>query len=71
VLADTIAFVVFQIPLYATILAWAGADLSQIVRACASFMLVLGVMGRPYGVFLEFVRQLLGAPAEAKNSDVR
>ena len=59
-MADAISFVLFQIPLYATVLALSGASLRQIAVACMSMTLVFAIVGRPYGLFLEFCRRVLG-----------
>lgn len=60
-LADMAAFVAFQVPVYATILVLAGATLEQVATACGTAAIILSVAGRPYGLFLEFFRRLLGA----------
>lgn len=59
-LADIAAFVGFQVPVYATILALAGASLQQMVTACGTAAVILAVAGRPYGLLLEFCRWLFG-----------
>ncbi|MEL7216127.1 MAG: L-alanine exporter AlaE [Pseudomonadota bacterium] len=56
-LLDTVAFLTFQMPVYATILALAGADLGQIIIAVSGAIVVISVSGRPYGVLLEAVRR--------------
>jgi len=55
---DILAFVTFQVPVYAGILAFAGATSDQIMRACASAVIILTIAGRPYGVFLDWFRRL-------------
>ena len=57
-IADILAFVLFQVPLYATILATSGANVRQIVTACGTVTIFSAFMGRPYGVFLDFSRWL-------------
>jgi L-alanine exporter len=61
-IADIGAFVAFQIPVYAAILLMAGANLNQVVAACASAIIVLVVSGRPYGLFMEFSRPVSCCP---------
>lgn len=59
---DSIALVSFQVPIYAAIIAFSGASGSGLVRGAigATFMMLL--LGRPYGVFLNWVRGLFGLP---------
>ena len=61
-IADTIAFVGFQIPLYICILTIAGADLQQIIKSTISIFGVTLISGRPYGVYLSFIRRLWNSP---------
>ena len=56
--ADITAFVLFQVPLYATILGTSGANLRQIVTACGTVTVLSAFMGSPYGIFLDFSRWL-------------
>ena len=56
--ADILAFVLFQVPLYATILATSGANLHQIATACGTVTIFSVFMGRPYGFFLDLSRKL-------------
>ncbi len=60
-LADIGAFVTFQVPLYAAILASSGATMPQIFAACTSVTISSLFMGRPYGIFLEFMRRVTRA----------
>ncbi len=57
VFGDTLAFVVFQVPLYVVVLLSAGATWSQIAVSSLSMSLVFSLAGRPYGVFLDFCRR--------------
>ncbi|ATM88679.1 L-alanine exporter AlaE [Yersinia massiliensis] len=57
-LADLLAYVSFQSPVYALILWSVGADLEQIATAVASNALVSMAMGVAYGYFLEYCRRL-------------
>lgn len=58
---DTIAFLTFQIPLYAVILLISGASPGQIVTACGTVVVISAISGRPYGYFLDLVRRIFGA----------
>ncbi|PEH53715.1 L-alanine exporter AlaE [Yersinia kristensenii] len=57
-LADLLAYVSFQSPVYAMILWSVGADLEQITTAVTSNALVSMAMGVAYGYFLEYCRRL-------------
>lgn len=52
----------FQIPLYALILALNGATLLQILTAVSSILVIVGLSGRPYGIFLRGCRRLFKVP---------
>ena len=60
ILADTIANVSFQTPLYVIVLALNGASQQQILLAAGALLLISTVSGRPYGLFLMWVRRLVG-----------
>ncbi|AGB77061.1 MULTISPECIES: L-alanine exporter AlaE [Pseudocitrobacter] len=57
-LADTLAYVTFQSPVYVIILLTIGADWHQIAAAVSSNIVVSMVMGAVYGYFLDFCRRL-------------
>ncbi|CNE34134.1 L-alanine exporter AlaE [Yersinia mollaretii] len=57
-LADLLAYVSFQSPVYALILWSVGADFEQISTAVTSNALVSMAMGVAYGYFLEYCRRL-------------
>ncbi|EHD20124.1 MULTISPECIES: L-alanine exporter AlaE [Brenneria] len=57
-LADLLAYVSFQSPVYIAILWTIGADSSQMLTAVASNAVVSMVMGVIYGYFLEYCRRL-------------
>lgn len=59
-LIDILAFVSFQVPVYALNLAPAGATLGQIAASVASAVVILLISGRPYGLFLDWCRRLFG-----------
>lgn len=60
IFGDTLAFVVFQVPLYVLVLLFAGATWSQIAVSSVSISLAFSLAGRPYGIFLDFCRGLAG-----------
>ena len=57
-LADLLAYVSFQSPVYAAILWSVGADGQQIITAVASNAVVSMAMGVVYGYFLDYCRRL-------------
>ncbi|VEA62634.1 L-alanine exporter AlaE [Serratia plymuthica] len=57
-LADLLAYVSFQSPVYAAILWSVGADGQQIMTAVAGNAVVSMAMGVTYGYFLEYCRKL-------------
>lgn len=67
-LADVLAYVTFQSPVYVVILLSVGADWSQIFAAVSSNIVVSMLMGAVYGYFLDYCRRLfrLSAYANAK-----
>jgi hypothetical protein len=65
VVADTAAFLSFQLPIYWMILALAGASLRQIAVSSAGAIAAICISGRPYGVLLDLFRRLFGVPNRA------
>ncbi|EML2247596.1 L-alanine exporter AlaE [Klebsiella aerogenes] len=57
-IADVVAYVTFQSPVYVLILLSVGADWHQIAAAVSSNILVSMMMGAVYGYFLDFCRRL-------------
>lgn len=65
--ADAVALLAFQVPIYAAILWLGGASALGIVKGAAGFAGLMLVVGRPYGVWLDFVRARFGlAPGGIK-----
>lgn len=59
---DSIALVSFQVPIYVAIIAFNGASGNSLfLGAICAFVMML-VLGRPYGAFLNAVRRLFGLP---------
>lgn len=57
-MADVLAYVTFQSPVYVAILWSVGADWHQIVAAVSSNTAVSMMMGAAYGYFLDYCRRL-------------
>ena len=60
ILADTAALLIFQVPIYVAIIIAGGAEGQAIVLGTLGFAALMLVLGRPYGVWLDFVRRLFG-----------
>lgn len=58
--ADVVAYVTFQSPVYVAILLTVGADWHQIIAAVSSNAVLSMVMGALYGYFLDYCRRLFG-----------
>lgn len=58
VIGDTLAFVVFQVPLYVVVLLFAGATWRQIFVSSVFMTTIFSLAGRPYGLFLDLCRRL-------------
>ncbi|MFS2123320.1 L-alanine exporter AlaE [Pseudomonas sp. Pseusp97] len=63
VLWDSVALLSFQVPLYAAIIASSGASAGGLVRGTLGAAVMMLLLGRPYGVFLNWIRRLFGLPA--------
>lgn len=59
VLLDVLAFISFQIPLYATTVFFTGAGVEQVIVACTGQVGAMIIMGRPYGMYLQLCRNWL------------
>jgi hypothetical protein len=55
-LVDTLIFLSFQMPLYVGNLILGGADLIEIIKATVTVSLIAGTLGRPYGIYLDWIR---------------
>lgn len=58
--ADTAALLIFQVPIYVAIIVAGGAEGHAIVKGTLGFAVLMLVLGRPYGLWLDLVRRLLG-----------
>ncbi|WP_144641226.1 L-alanine exporter AlaE [Bordetella genomosp. 13] len=59
---DSVALVSFQVPIYAAIIAVSGASGRGLWLGVLSATVMMLVLGRPYGAFLNAVRRLFGLP---------
>ncbi len=64
---DTLIFFSFQLPLYIGNLLLGGADFQEIWKASVTVAAIAGTLGRPYGVFLDWLRVLHGLPHSLKS----
>ncbi len=62
-LADVLAYITFQSPVYVVILLAVGADWHQIAAAVSSNIVVSMLMGAAYGYFLDYCRRLFKVTA--------
>lgn len=63
ILWDSIALVTFQVPIYAAIIAVNGASGIGLLSGVLGATVMMLVLGRPYGAFLNWVRGMFGLPA--------
>jgi len=59
---DSLALVTFQVPIYAAIIAASGATAEGLIKGVIGAALIMLLLGRPYGAFLNWVRTLFGLP---------
>ena len=57
---DVAAFMTFQVPVYAAILVLAGASLAQALAALSSATVLMLLLARPFGLFLDAARRIAG-----------
>ena len=59
---DSLALIGFQVPIYVAILAAGGARGTELLIGGLGATAYMLLLGRPFGVFLDFVRGLFGLP---------
>lgn len=57
---DSVALLAFQVPIYVAIIVAGGAEGAGIVWGTLGFAALMFLLGRPYGLWLEFVRRMFG-----------
>ncbi len=57
---DSFALLAFQVPIYVAIIVVSGAEGAGILWGTLGFAALMFLLGRPYGLWLEFVRRLFG-----------
>jgi hypothetical protein len=62
-LLDTTVFLSFQMPLYVGNLVLGGAGAAEIFKAALTVSLIAGLLGRPYGYYLDWLRTRAGLQA--------
>jgi hypothetical protein len=67
-IADLMAYVAFQSPVYAAILFTVGASTDQIITAVSSNAIVSCGMGVLYGYFLDYCRKWFKVPGYCQNA---
>lgn len=57
-LVDTFVFLSFQLPLYLLNMFLGGAGVAEMAIASLTFLMIAGALGRPYGIYLDWLRRL-------------
>lgn len=63
-LIDGVAFLTFQLPIYAITLVFVGADRGEIFTLLGSTAILMLIVSRPFGLFLEAVRRMAGVSGQ-------
>ncbi|HYC83178.1 MAG TPA: L-alanine exporter AlaE [Candidatus Paceibacterota bacterium] len=58
IVRDTVTFVIYRVPLVFLVLSFLGAPRKEIISACVFATLISGFTGRPYGMFLDWMRRV-------------
>ncbi len=58
--ADTLAFMGFQLPFYWINMTIAGVEFDEMVRSSIPLTFMAGGLGRPYGIYLDCMREQFG-----------
>jgi hypothetical protein len=61
---DIIAFITFQVPVYVATLVVAGASTAEIGAAVSSSIVFMILLSRPFGIYLEALRNWAGTSAK-------
>jgi len=57
IVRDTIVFILYRVPLVFIVLTLLGAPAEKVISACIAATLISGFTGRPYGLFLDWMRK--------------
>ncbi len=57
IVRDTLVFLLYRVPLVFLVLTFLGAPTAKVISACVVATLTAGFTGRPYGMFLDWMRK--------------
>lgn len=57
IIRDTLVFILYRVPLVFIVLTYLGAPAHKVISACTIATLTAGFTGRPYGIFLDWMRK--------------
>jgi hypothetical protein len=57
IVRDTLVFILYRVPLVFIVLTFLGAPRAKVISACIVATLISGFTGRPYGIFLDWMRK--------------
>lgn len=63
IIRDTLVFILYRVPLVFIVLTLLGTPLNKTVSACIAATLISGFTGRPYGIFLDWMRKIFNTAA--------
>lgn len=58
IVRDTLVFILYRVPLVFIVLTLLGAPVEKVISACLAATLISGFTGRPYGMFLDWMRKV-------------
>ncbi|MEQ1500049.1 MAG: L-alanine exporter AlaE [Parcubacteria group bacterium] len=58
IVRDTVVFIIYRVPLVFIVLTILGATQEKVITACIVATLISGFTGRPYGIFLDWMRKI-------------
>jgi len=58
IIRDTLVFIIYRVPLVFIVLLLFGTPIHKVLSACVVSILVSGFTGRPYGIFLDWMRKM-------------
>jgi hypothetical protein len=57
IIRDTLVFIIYRVPLVFIVLTLLHTPIEKVVSACIVATLISGFTGRPYGIFLDWMRK--------------